>query len=39
MIPGLKEIEFNASNFASGLYFYSIKTDEFTETNKMILLK
>lgn len=36
---GVKEVKFNASNFASGIYFYSLTAGEFTETKKMILVK
>lgn len=32
-------IEFNGNNLASGVYFYSLITDEFVSTKKMILLK
>jgi hypothetical protein len=39
MKPGYYEIEFDASNLASGIYFYSIKASEFIEIKKMILLK
>ena len=37
--PGEYEVEFNASNLPSGVYFYQIKAGEFIETKKMILLK
>ena len=36
---GNYEVEFNASGFASGIYFYSIKAGGFVETKKMILIK
>ncbi len=36
---GVKEVEFSASNLASGIYFYTLKAGEFTETKKMILVK
>lgn len=36
---GTKEVEFSASNLASGIYFYTLKAGEFTETKKMILVK
>jgi hypothetical protein len=37
--PGTYEVEWDASNFSSGIYFYRIKTGNFTETKRMILLK
>ncbi len=36
---GLHKVEFNASNLASGVYFYRLKTDKFISTKKMMLLK
>ena len=36
---GSYSVEFNASNFSTGIYFYSIQTESFKETKKMILLK
>ena len=33
------EIEFNASDLPSGIYFYTIRTGKFIQTKKMILLK
>lgn len=36
---GLKEVEFNAVNLPSGVYFYTLKTADFTDTKKMILIK
>ena len=37
--PGNYEIEFDASNLTSGLYFYRVTTSGFTQTKKMIFLK
>lgn len=37
--PGIYEINFNASNLPSGIYFYQISTPEYSNTKKMILLK
>ena len=36
---GNYEIEFDASNLTSGIYFYSMKAGEFYNTKKLILLK
>jgi len=36
---GSYEVDFNGSNFASGVYFYKLETNNFTETKRMILLK
>lgn len=37
--PGVYEIDWDASNYASGVYFYSLATDEFSETKRMVLIK
>ena len=37
--PGSYSVDWDASNYPSGVYFYRIQTDNFTETKKMILLK
>jgi len=36
---GTYEIEFNGSNIPSGVYFYKISLNDFTQTKKMILIK
>lgn len=36
---GRHSVTFNAGNFASGVYFYRIKTEETQLVNKMLLLK
>jgi hypothetical protein len=36
---GSYNIEFNAANLPSGIYFYKIQSDNFSETRKMVLLK
>jgi hypothetical protein len=37
--PGSYEIEFNASELSSGIYFYQIKGEAYIETKKMVLIK
>jgi spore coat protein A len=36
---GKHRVEFNASNLPSGIYFYRLQAESFTETKKMILMK
>ena len=36
---GIYSIQWNASRYASGLYFINIKTDNFVSTKKMTLIK
>lgn len=36
---GSYQVDFNASDLTSGIYFYKISSGNFTETKKMILLK
>ena len=36
---GYHQLDFNASNLPSGIYFYSLQTDNFSETKKMLLMK
>jgi hypothetical protein len=36
---GTYEATFNASQYPSGVYFYKITTDNFSETKKMLLIK
>ena len=37
--PGRYEVNFNASELPSGVYFYRLKTKYFSQTKKMLLLK
>ncbi|MBZ0201395.1 MAG: T9SS type A sorting domain-containing protein [Ignavibacteria bacterium] len=36
---GVYEIDFDASGYSSGVYYYSIEFDEFTQTRKMVVIK
>ena len=36
---GFHEINYNASKLTSGVYFYTIKAGNFSQTKKLILLK
>jgi hypothetical protein len=38
-LPGIHNVKFDGNNLPSGLYFYQLKTNEFIQTKKMILLK
>jgi len=37
--PGTYEVEWDASNYTSGVYFYKLITAEFVENRKMVLIK
>lgn len=37
--PGIYKINFNARGFSSGIYFYTLKTNNFQETKRMVLIK
>ncbi len=37
--PGQYELSFDASNFASGTYFYRIEAGDFVQVKKMVLVK
>jgi len=39
MKSGTHQVTFDASHFSSGLYFYKLKTNGFSEIKKMLLLK
>ena len=36
---GKYEIEWNGTNYPSGVYFYKMETGEYTSVKKMVLLK
>lgn len=37
--PGTYEVEWDASNFSSGVYFYQLASEEFIQTRRIILIK
>ncbi|KXK53259.1 MAG: Cytochrome c554 [Chlorobi bacterium OLB5] len=37
--PGTYSIEFDGTNFASGVYFYRVESGNFRQTRKMVLIK
>jgi len=37
--PGTYEVEFDGSVFSSGVYYYKLETETFTETKRMVLIK
>ena len=36
---GIHKVTWNADSYSSGIYFYTLKAGNFTETKKMILVK
>jgi plastocyanin len=39
MNAGTFETDFNAQNVSSGIYYYRIKSEDFTDTKKMVVMK
>jgi uncharacterized delta-60 repeat protein len=39
LTPGTYEVEWDASNYPSGVYYYKLTTGDFVETKKMVLIK
>ncbi|MCC6865313.1 MAG: T9SS type A sorting domain-containing protein [Ignavibacteria bacterium] len=39
LVPGKYKIDFNALNYASGMYFYRIETGDFVDVKKMLIIK
>ena len=37
--PGIYEVEWDASNYPSGVYYYTLLAGDFKETRKMVLIK
>lgn len=37
--PGSYEVDWNGTNLASGIYFYTIRTESFSDTKKMLMIK
>lgn len=37
--PGIFNIDWNALNYASGVYFYKLTANDFVETKKLVLIK
>ncbi len=36
---GIYQVDWNASRYSSGVYFYTIVTSEFSDTKRMLLVK
>lgn len=39
LTPGKYEVEWNAYNYPSGVYFYRLQVNDYSETKRMVLLK
>jgi hypothetical protein len=39
LVAGSYEVNFNAENLSSGIYFYTLQAGKFKQTKKMLLLK
>ncbi len=39
LMPGSFEVDWNASNYSGGIYFYVLRSGSFRETRKMVLIK
>jgi PKD repeat protein len=37
--PGKFKVEWNAANFSSGIYYFRMETNDFSDTRKMVLIK
>ena len=37
--PGSYEVTFNTTNYPSGVYFYRLTTDNFSDTKRMLMIK
>jgi hypothetical protein len=38
-VPGSYSVDFNGTNLPSGIYFYKLQTENYSETKKMLLIK
>lgn len=39
LTPGMYEVQWNSSNFPSGVYFYKLTAGDFSEAKRMLLIK
>ena len=37
--PGTYEVDWDGSNFSSGIYYYTLQTEGYSETRKMVVMK
>ena len=36
---GTYEVDFDGANYSSGVYYYKLSADDYSETKKMVLIK
>jgi hypothetical protein len=39
LTPGIYEVQWDGSNYPSGVYYYRLKAGDYSDTKKMVLLK
>jgi hypothetical protein len=39
LMPGKYEVQWNGENYSSGIYFYKLTADDFSQTRRMVFLK
>jgi hypothetical protein len=39
LAPGTYEVDFDGGNLPSGVYYYKLESESFSQTKKMVLIK